>query len=170
MSSFSSSEYSNMRAKAKFLYGLIDYKSFPEQQSDSPKLNLPYTEGPFISSPLLHFLKENKYYESHGSGIEDFGMTLKDFFGIPKDRFIMIETIDETTFKITYVVEPVDEIITNLLSDTDYDMRVFDKLGFTKKSKIIKLNFDVSEEVNEEPNEIISSGVLSYDDLKNSFV
>jgi hypothetical protein len=61
----------------------------------------------------------------------------------------MIETINETTFKITYIVEPVDNVITTLLSDTDYDMRVFDKLGFTKKSKIIKLNFDFSEEVND---------------------
>lgn len=157
------------KRNAKLLYELINYKSFPKQPYE-PNLNLPYTKGPFISSPLLHFLMENKYYESHGSGIEDYGMTLKDFFGIPKDRFIMIETINETTFKITYIVEPVDDVITTVLSNIDYDMRVFDKLGFTKKSKIIKLNFDFCEDVDEEPNEIIASGILSYDDLKNSFV
>lgn len=149
------------KRNANKIYKLINHESFPKIVQQFTK-NIPYTEGPFITSPLLHFLIENKYYESHGSGIEDFGMTLKDFFGIPKDRFIMIETIDKTTFKITYVVEPVDNIITTLLSCTDYDMRVFDKLGFTKKSKIIKLNFDFSEEVDEEPNEIIASGIINY--------
>jgi hypothetical protein len=135
MSSFTTSKYTNKRKQANYLYKLIDYKSFPKKISEkiSEKINsadnnIPYTEGPFISSPLLHYLINNKYYDSHGSGIEDFGMTLKDFFGIEKDRFIMIETIDKNTFKITYVTEPIDEVLQLTMSDTDYDMRVFDKL------------------------------------------
>ena len=37
--------------------------------------------------------------------------------------------------------------------------------GFTKKSKIIKLNFDFSEEIDELPYKtIVNSGILPYND------
>ena len=151
--------------KANKLYKLINYDSWPEE-NETNKKNIPYSKGPFISSPLLHYLIANKIYDSHGSGIEDFGMMLKPFAGIPENRFVMIETIDEHSFKITYVVEPIDKVLQVLMSDIDYDMRLFDKLGFTKKSKIIKLNFDFSEEVEETVDiNIANLGILPYNEL-----
>lgn len=164
MSNFN--DYKQRKKLSKKLYEIIDYVSFPKVQYNELDKTIPYTEGSFISSPLLHYLIENKFYESHASGIEDFGMTLKPFFGIDKDRFIMIETIDEITFKITYVVEPVDEVLTELLYKVDYDMRVFDKLGFAKKSKIVKFGFTISEDKDEDLDQaIVNLGVIPYNDI-----
>lgn len=80
---------------------------------------------------------------------------IKTIFGIPANRFIRIETIDATKFKITWIVEDVDELLTTMMSNSDYDWRIFDKLGFTSKSNIFELKFDILDEIDECPDEKI---------------
>jgi len=128
----------------------IKYDSFPkiEEQNEAKLNNIPYTKGCFKTSPLLHYLEENLYYDSHASGnYDDFGFLIKTIFGIPAQSFVCIKPINSTDFKITWIVEQVDNQMLDLMNYTDYDWRVFDKLGFTTKSKIVKIIFDISDEI-----------------------
>ncbi len=109
-----------------------------------------YSTGPFITSPFLHYLIENKYYESHGSGDEDYGVMIKNFMGIRIGSFVKIESLDKNTFKITRVVEKVDEKLLDVICEADYDMRVFKLLGFKLKSMTIKMDFTGFGESDEE--------------------
>jgi len=48
-----------------------------------------------------------------------------------------------------------------MVCETDYDWRVFDKFGFTSKSKVIKMKFHFEDEVLEKPEQnVISSGII----------
>ena len=131
----------------------IRYDEFPKEESHKDHLeNIPYTKGPFKTSPLLHYLEENLYYVSHASGnYDDFGYLSKPIFGIPADRFVCIKPINSIDFKISWIVENVDNQMLELMDYTDYDWRVFDKLGFTTKTKNITIKFLVSDEILEEP-------------------
>jgi hypothetical protein len=129
----------------------IRYDELPKESQEDHQENIPYTKGPFKTSPLLHYLEENQYYDSHASGnYDDFGYLTKPIFGIPADRFVCIKSIDSVDFKISWIVENVDEQMLELMNYTDYDWRVFDKLGFTTKTKNITIKFLVSDEIVEE--------------------
>lgn len=56
------------------------------------------------------------------------------------------------------------------MDETNYDWRIFDKFGLETKSKIIKLKFDVGNEVLEKPDpDVVSSGVIDYDEYMKKF-
>ena len=156
-------------SKASKCLNDIKFKDFPKIGNNEEN-DIPYSKGPFNTSPLIHYLQENNFYDSHASGdIDDFGMLTKTIFGIPANRFIRILTIGTNKFKITWVVEDVDELLAAMLLKSDYDWRVFDKLGFTSKSKIIELKFDFSDVIDESPDpQIVMSGIIDYNELKKN--
>jgi hypothetical protein len=45
-----------------------------------------------------------------------------------------------------YVVEDVNELVMSLLLDYDYDLRLIDKIGLTKKSITVDMNLTPSSE------------------------
>jgi hypothetical protein len=155
---------------ARELFKIIDYSKFTKINENNNDTKCPYNGSGFQSNPLIHYLNEVAEYNSHASGdYDDFGILKKSIFGIPSGRYVKLEILDTDTFKITWIVEDVDDVLTKLMDYVDYDFRVFDKIGFTKKYKIIKLNFKVSEENDLEPdNQIINSGLLNYKDILNS--
>ena len=140
--------------KANKLYDEIDYNNFPEIETEDK--DIPYSKGHFVTSPLINFLKDYEYYDSHASGYDDFGILNKTIFDIPSGSYICIHTLNSTEFKISWIVENVDDVIHQLLFDVDYDWRIFDKLGFTTKTKKIKLNFELSDE---KLDNYVSSGI-----------
>lgn len=156
-------------SKASKCLDEIKFNDFPKIE-DKGENNIPYSKGPFITCPIIHYLIEIEVYDSHASGdIDDFGFLTKTFFGIPAGRFIRILTIDINKFKITWIVEDVDELLAAMLSETDYDWRVFDKFGFTSKSKIIEFKFDLSDVIDESPvSSIVMSGIIDYNELKKN--
>lgn len=107
--------------------------------------NLPYYKGPYITSILIHYLREIGAYESHESGYLDYGIITKSIYGIPVGRFAMLETLSETQFKITYFVEDVGKLELALLSQSDYNIKVLEKLGYKKKYIIINFNISNTE-------------------------
>jgi len=163
MSSFS------IYSKASKCLDNIKFLDFPQLKVEN-KNNIPYSKGALISSPIIHYLRENEIYDSHGSGdVEDFGFLTKTIFGIPKNRYSRIKTIDANKFKITWIVEDVDELLVAMLTISDFDWRIFDKFGFTSKSKIIEFKFDLSDEIDEsQDKEIIMYGTINYDELKKN--
>lgn len=154
-------------SKASKCLDKIKFNDFPKIGNNGEN-DIPYSKGAFISSPFIHYLQENNFYDSHASGdIDDYGILTESIFGIPANRFIRILTIGANKFKITWVVEDVDELLATMLSKSDYDWRVFDKLGFTSKSKIIELKFDLSDVIDESPDpQIVMSGTVDYNELK----
>lgn len=139
----------------------IKYDEFPKISYQKHN-NIPYSEGPFISSPKIYYLQENKIFDSYGSGIDYFGIYKKSFCDIPAYRFVKIKIIDSNIFKITWVETDIDdkndELLLDMLCETDYDWRVFDKLCFESKSKVIKIKFDFGDEIVEKPEQnVISS-------------
>ena len=157
----------------------INFNNFPEPS----KLNFQYSKCPTLTTPIVDYLRENEIYDSHGSGaVEDFGVLTKTIFDIQSNRFIRIKIIDANKFKITWIVEDVDELLAAMMTESDFDWRIFDKLGFTSKSKIIvykydftsesdviEFKFDISDEFIECPDEeIISSGIINYNELKKN--
>lgn len=161
MSSFS------IYSKASKCLKDIGFNDFPQLDDENDNNNeVPYSKGPFISSPIIHYLMENKMYDSHGSGdVEDFGILTKTIFGIPANRFIRIKTINANKFKITWIVEDVDKFLAAMMSESDYDWRIFDKFGFTSKSKVIEFEFkfDLSDDIDESPDKKITmSGTINY--------
>lgn len=165
-------KYLFFQQKGNKLLDLINYKNFaPKNYKKDPNIKIPYTDSGVICNPVFHYLCEVADYVSHGSGDDDFGILKKSIWGIPSNRFIKIEILGVDIFKITWIVEDVDEVLTSALSNIDYDLRMFDKLGFTKKFKIIKLNFDISEDIDEQPNnEIFQSGILDYNQIVDSLI
>lgn len=159
----------SIHSKASKCLDEIKYYDFPELE-DKNKNDIPYSKGALVTSPIIHYLRENNFYDSYGSGdVEDFGMLTKTVFGIPANRFIRIQTIDANKFKITWIVEDVDKLLTTMMYETDYDWRVFDKFGFTSKSKIIEFKFDLSDEYFETPDlSITSSGTIDYNEFKKN--
>lgn len=153
-------------SKASKFLNEINFNDFPK--FSIPELNIPYSKGAFITNPIVNYLRELEIYDSHASGdSEDFGILTKTFFGIPQGRFIKIQTISINKFKITWVAEDIDELLSTILFQSDYDWRIFDKFGFKSKSKIIELNFNLSDEVDETPDEkIIKRGIIDYVELK----
>lgn len=147
----------------------IKYGDFPKIEHDGEN-NIPYSKGVFITSPLIHYLRENEVFDSHASGdIDYFGVLTKTFFGIPAGRFIKIRTIDANKFKITWIVEDVDELLAAMLTESDCDWRVFDKFGFTSKSKMIEFKFDLSDVIDEsQDSSIVVSGIIDYSEFKKN--
>lgn len=126
--------------------------------------NIPYSQGCFISSPLIHYLRENKYYESYASGnIDEYGILNIEFQNIPSNKFIKIITIDSEIFKIYWLDHDFDDVLSLIMCKTDYDWRVFDKLGLTTKSKIIKFNSKDKFIENIDKN-ITSTNIYNYND------
>ena len=158
-------------SKASKCLDEIKFCDFPKLENNNDVNNIPYSKGPFITCPIIHYLRENEVYDSHASGaVDDFGFLTKTFFGIPAGRFIRILTIDTNKFKITWIVEDVDELLAAMLSVSDYDWRVFDKFGFTSKSKIIEFKFDLSDVIDEsQDTSIVVSGIIDYNELKKKF-
>lgn len=120
----------------------IDYESIERPKEST---YVPYSKGAGVSMILVHYLREIDAYKSYGSGEFDFGIITKPIYGIPTDRFVMIEPISETQFKITYIVENVGILECALMAQTDYDMRVLEKLGYTKKFVIVDFKISHSE-------------------------
>jgi len=158
-----------MYPKASKCLNEIKFNDFPKLE-DNENNNIPYSNGAFITSPLIHYLRENGFYDSHASGdIDNFGILTKTIFGIPENRFIRILTIDSNKFKITWIVEDFDELLEDMMIKTDFDWRVFDKLGLTSKSKIIEFKFDFSDVIDESPDpSIVMSGIIDYNELKKN--
>lgn len=142
----------------------IGFNNFPKLKD-----NLPYSKGPIITSPIIHYLTENEIYDSHGSGNEDFGILIKTIFDIPANRYIRIQTIDAEKFKISWIVEDVDELLKVMMLKSDFDWRIFDKFGFTTKSKIIEIKFNFLCDIDENLDRgIIASGIIDYGKLKKT--
>lgn len=157
-------------SKASKCLNEIKYNDFPKLEDNNYVNNIPYSKGPFITCPIIHYLRENEVYVSHASGdIDDFGFLTKTYFGIPAGRFIRILTIDANKFKITWIVEDVDELLAAMLCESDYDWRVFDKFGFTSKSKIIEFKFDLYDVIDEsQDSSIVASGIIDYNEFKKN--
>ena len=155
--------------KASKCLNEIKFYDFPELVNNNDN-DIPYSKGSYITNPIVHYLRENEIYDSQGSGsIEDFGVLTKTIYGIPANRFIRIQTIDTNKFKITWIVEDVDELLEAMMTESDFDWRVFDKFGFTSKSKVIELKFDLSDEVNESHDSLITmTGIIDYNEFKKN--
>jgi len=155
-------------SKASNILKYIGFDAFPKLKENDNN-DFPYSKGAFVSSPIINYLRENDMYDSHSSGdVEDFGILTKTIFGIPENRFIRIKTIDVNKFKITWIVKDVDELLYAMMLKSNYDWRIFDKFGFTSKSKVIELKFDLSDDIDESPDEsIVMSSIINYDELKN---
>lgn len=164
------SDYS-IYSKASKCLDEIKYGDFPKLEDNNDVNNIPYSKGPLISNPIIHYLRENELYDSYASGdIDDFGFLTETFFGIPAGRFIKILTIDSNKFKITWVVEDVDKLLAAMLTESNYDWRVFDKFGFTSKSKIIEFKFDLSDVIDESQDSLtVASGIIDYSEFKKKF-
>lgn len=109
---------------------------------------IPYSKGIFITSPLVNYLKDNGYYNSYASGnIDDFGFIEKEIFGIPQNRFVKIETLSETNFLITYIVNDVDKdlhgIEMKMMHENDYDFSYFENNNYEIKQFTIKMTFEI---------------------------
>lgn len=160
-------EKKNYSKLVSFILEKIDYANFPSEKILDNK-SIPYSQGCFISSPLIHYLRENKYYESYASGnIDDFGILNIEFQNIPSNKFIKIITIDSETFKIYWLDHDFDDVLSIIMRKTDYDWRVFDKLGLITKSKIIKFKFNSEDEFIENIDEnITSTNIYNYNELR----
>jgi hypothetical protein len=105
---------------------------------------LPYSKGPFITNPLIHYLREMEIYDSHGSGIEDFGILLKPYHCIQVGSVIRISVIDFTKFQISYIanLQPTEKMMEDFC-ETDFDWNFFSE--FETKSFYLTMDFNVRE-------------------------
>jgi hypothetical protein len=138
----------------------LDILKLPNVELEQ-RQNVPYSEGPFMTSPLLHYLKNIKIYDSHSSGnYEDYGILIESIFGIPAGRFVKIETINELEFVITYIVEDIGKIEIKMMENSDYDMRVFEKLGYVQKKVHIFFDIRISEYRNTNNEKVLEQSTI----------
>lgn len=135
---FTNKSYNNL----KNILENIGYYKLPKLDNNK----VIHYDGPVNSNPLIHYLCEINAYESHTSGNGDFEFIKKDIFDIPANRFTYIIPLTPNTFKINYVnydfTNSNTEVINKVLFFMNYDIRIFELLGYEINTKNITMNFE----------------------------